>query len=53
MGVQSEMLLDRSGVPQGSIIGPLLFIVYVNGIPSLSSFSSVYLYADDTKLINQ
>ena len=49
-GVQSEMLLVRSGVPQGSIIGPLLFIVYANDIPLLSSFS-VYLYADDTELI--
>ena len=50
-GVQSDMLPVRSGVPKGSILGPLLFIVYVNDIPSLSSFSSVYLYADDKKLI--
>ncbi len=50
-GVQSEMLPVRSSVPQGSSHGPLLFIVYVNDIPSPSSFSSVYLYADDSKLI--
>ena len=50
-GVQSEMLPVRSGVPKGSILGPFLFIVYVNDIQSLSSFSFVYIYADYTRLI--
>ena len=50
-GVQTEMLPVRSGVAQGSILGPLLFIPYVNDIPSFGSFSSVCLYADYTKLI--
>ena len=37
------------GVPQGSILGPLMFLLFVNDIPQITS-SNIMLFADDTKL---
>ena len=48
-GVMSDWIKVLSGVPQGSVLGPLLFLIFVSEIPDLVE-NFISLFADDTKL---
>ena len=44
--------LVRCGVPQGSILGPTLFLIYINDLSNVVKNCTLYLYADDTVVSN-
>lgn len=47
---QSELEVVKQGVPQGSILGPLLFLVYINDLPNITQHK-ITLFADDCSIV--
>jgi retron-type reverse transcriptase len=49
-GIKSSKSDVKVGVPQGSILGPLLFIIFINDIAQIKLHGNLTLFADDTNL---
>ena len=49
-GVRSDEASVRSGVPQGSVLGPVLFLIFINDLETVLNSSTVRFFADDTRI---
>ena len=50
--MKSDPATVLSGIPQVSVLGPILFVIYMNDLPEVVKYGT-YLFADDTKIFQQ
>ena len=49
-GIDSRIQNIKEGIPQGSYLVPLFFLIYINDLPKIVDSASLFIYADDTSL---
>ena len=50
-GSESSIRSINYGIPRGTVLGPLLFIIYINDILEIAKYAKLILYADDVNII--
>ena len=50
--MKSDPATVSNGIPKGSVLGPILFVIYINDLPEVVKCGT-YLFADDTKILRQ
>ena len=50
---RSDPVEILSGIPQGNVLGPILFVIFINDLPDVVNSAMMYLFADDTKLMKE
>ena len=49
---RTQLTEVNNALPQGSVLGPLLFLVYINDLHNVVQYSDIHHFADDTNLLN-
>ena len=49
-GTPSDKATVSAGIPQGSVLGPTLFSLYINSLPGATKYATTFMYADDTTI---